>query len=82
MPKTNAELQKAYRSRRDQGDGDRRINMWVSSSSALALARLSRHSGITKRQMLERLVCAADDAILNVLEFDTPELDSYLNLTQ
>ncbi len=82
MAKTAAQRQTHYRARRYDGDGDRRINTWVTSSSYFALVRLARHHGITRRIMLERLLVEADDAILGTLELDTPEWDIYFGVTQ
>jgi hypothetical protein len=41
-------------------NGERRINTWVTTSTALALTRLARHYGVTRRVMLERLVADAE----------------------
>lgn len=62
MAKTNAERQKEYRkSRGVAGDnGERRINMFVSTSAALSLKRLATHHGLTQRAMLEKLIADAD----------------------
>lgn len=51
--------------------------MWVESGTALALARLARHEGVTQRAVLERLVRAADDAVLRGIEPETPAWDMY-----
>ena len=81
MPKTTRERQAAYRSRRHDGDGDRRLNTWLSSQAAFALRRLARHQGLSQRAVLERLVIEADQAILDALEFETPEWAAYLGVT-
>jgi hypothetical protein len=81
MPKTSAERQAAYRSRRNDGDGDHRLNTWISTSAYFALARLARHQGLSRRAVLEQLVIAADQAILDSLEFETPEWEAYLGVT-
>jgi hypothetical protein len=45
MAKTTAERQAAYRERQDRGgvdgNGQRRVSMWLSTEAALALGRLS-----------------------------------------
>ena len=84
MVKTNAERQSSYRKRRGEaGDnGERRINMWVPTGTALALKRLARRNGIPQREMLARLVYAADDAVLKSLEPDSKEWDEYFGITQ
>ena len=82
MAKTAAQRQSEYRARRNDGEGDRRINTWVTSSTDFALDRLAKHHGVTKREMLEQLICNADAAILESLELDTPEWNTYLKVTQ
>jgi hypothetical protein len=82
MAKTAAQRQAAYRARRsfagDDSNGERRLNVWISTSAALALVRLARRYGVTKQDVLERLVIAEDDHILSGIDFDSPELASYL----
>ncbi|MFA7082514.1 MAG: hypothetical protein WC135_07875, partial [Bacteroidales bacterium] len=57
MSKTAAERQAAYRARRPfagaDNNGERRINTWVNTGTYLALERLARRDGVTKREMLE-----------------------------
>ena len=79
MAKTAAERQADYRQRRPTaGDnGERRINMWISTGAALALDRLARRYGVTKREMIERLVCADDNRIVASLELESPDWDVY-----
>jgi hypothetical protein len=82
MAKTVAERQAAYRMRRHEGEGDRRLNMWIRSVANLALERLARRYGVTKREMIERLAVVADDEVLRTLELDTPEWDAYFGVTR
>jgi small-conductance mechanosensitive channel len=82
MAKTAAQRQSEYRARRNDGDGDRRINTWVTSTTDYALDRLAKRHGATRRQILEQLISAADTAILTSLELDTPEWDAYFAVTQ
>jgi hypothetical protein len=81
MALTTAQRQAAYRARRatagESGNGDRRLDMWVSTEADLALARLARRYAVTKRQMLERLITRADDAIVHRLDPDSPQWDAY-----
>jgi len=77
MAKTSRERQAAYRARRNEGEGDRRLNMWISVKSDLALERLARRYGVTKRKMIEQLILFADDEIITQLQLDTPEWDAY-----
>lgn len=70
MALTSAQRQKAYRDRRAfAGDnGERRINTWVSTSTALALQRLAASYGVTSRDMLERLIQEAEQKRVSELE--------------
>ncbi|MDO9226748.1 MAG: hypothetical protein Q8M09_05380 [Pseudomonadota bacterium] len=79
MAKTAAQRQQAYRKSRPVAgeNGERRINTWVSTTTALALARLSRRYGVTNRQMLERLIKDADEQVLATLELDSAEWEEY-----
>lgn len=81
MPQTTAQRQAAYRARRTTGDGDYRLNTWISTASHLALRRLARRYGVTRRALLERLILAADQELVDTLELDTPEWDHYFGVT-
>jgi hypothetical protein len=69
MAQTTAERQARYRRRRpDAGDnGDRRLDLWITTGAALALGRLARHQGVSQRDVLERLILAADKRVLDKL---------------
>jgi hypothetical protein len=69
MAQTAAERQARYRKRRpDAGDnGDRRLDLWVTTGTALALGRLARHHEVPQRDILERLILAADKQVLDGL---------------
>lgn len=86
MAQTTAERQAAYRARRatagNDGNGERRLSMWVSTEADLALARLAQRYAVTKREMLERLVVSADAKILRTLEPDTEKWDAYMTVTR
>ena len=79
MAKTAAQRQQAYRNSRPMAgnNGERRLNTWVSTATALALARLSRRYGVTNRKMLERLIKDADEQAMATLELDSAEWDEY-----
>jgi hypothetical protein len=81
MAKTAAERQKEYRAQRqfagEDGNGERRINTWVSTRASLALDRLASCYGVTKREMLERLVVGAEDKLLESMKSDSPEWAKY-----
>ena len=80
MAKTAAERQKQYRARRQfAGDnGERRVSAYVSTRAALALHRLANSYGVTKRELLDRLLIAEDEKVLNGLNLDSPEGRKYL----
>lgn len=83
MATSTAERQAKYRrSRAYAGDnGERRINTWVSSGTALALGRLAKRNGVTQREMLERLVLGADQQILSALDPESSEWEEYFSVT-
>lgn len=84
MAKTAAQRQAQYRATRykagPRGNGERRLNTWVSTGAHLALERLARRYGVTQREMLERLICAEDDGVLAGMGTDTPEWDAYFGV--
>ena len=84
MAKTAAERQAAYRERRAEAgqNGERRLNTWVSTGSSLALDRLAKRYGVTKREMIERLVLEADQKIVGSLDPDSREWEEYFSVTQ
>jgi hypothetical protein len=75
MTTTSAQRQKAYRARRSEaGDnGERRLQAWVSSATGLALDRLARHAGSTRRAVLEQLILDADTTVGRALSDDAFE---------
>jgi len=83
MAKSAAERQAIYRKNRAYaGDnGERRINTWVTTGISLALGRLARRYGVTNREMLEKLVGEADQAVVSSLDPDLPEWSTYFTVT-
>ncbi len=81
--RTAAERQAAYRKARATAgeNGERRINTWVATGAALALGRLARHHGVTRREMLESLITAADDKITAKLDPRSRKWDVYFDVT-
>jgi uncharacterized protein YhjY with autotransporter beta-barrel domain len=81
MAKTTAERQAAYRERQDSGgvdgNGQRRVSMWLSTEAALALRRLSSRYGVTQRELVANMLLAEDERILATMKIDTTEWDSY-----
>ncbi len=84
MAKTVAERQAAYRKGRAEAgeNGERRLNTWVSTGSSLALDRLAKRYGVTKREMIERLVLEADQKIVGSFDPDSREWGEYFSVTQ
>ena len=84
MAQTTAERQAAYRARRatagNDGNGERRLDMWVTTEADLALARLAHRYSVTKREMLERLVVRADAAVVRRFDPDSAEWDAYFRV--
>lgn len=80
MSKTTAERQADYRAKRPfagtDNNGERRINTWVNTGTALALERLASHYGVTKREMLERILLAEDARVMAGM--DEAEREAYL----
>jgi hypothetical protein len=74
-----AERQAAYRKARPTAgeNGERRISAWVSTGAVLALNRLAWRYDVTKREMLEQLIKAADDEIVATLDPTSPEWVAY-----
>jgi hypothetical protein len=83
MAKTPAERQKEYRASRqfagEDGNGERRVSTWVSTRAALALDRLAASYGVTKREMIERLVINEEEKVLKKIRLDSPEGEAYLS---
>jgi hypothetical protein len=81
MAKTAAQRQAEYRARRPfqgkDGNGERRLQGWITTRAALALDRLARRYGVTKQEMMERLINAEDERIVAELKLDSPEWDAY-----
>ena len=84
MAKTAAQRQAEYRDRRATAgeNGERRINTWVSTSTALALDRLARHHKLSKREVLERMLRAEDEGVSSGLDPDSAKWATYFEVTQ
>jgi len=83
MAKSGAERQAKYRRKRatagPQGDGERRVDLWVSYAAFFALRRLSKHHGIGQGRVLEDLILAADTKMTQGMTDE--DFDKYLNAT-
>lgn len=80
MAKTAAQRQAAYRNKRPEaGDnGDRRLSSWASTAAFLALRRIAKHHGTTRRAMLEQLIIEADNQIEQSLRSNDDEWNRYI----
>src|ERR1700674_4573060 len=81
MAKTAAQRQATYRARRPHaghdGNGERRLSVWIETRAALALARLARRYAVTQRAVIERLVIAEDERILAGIKDDSAQWQAY-----
>lgn len=81
MASTAAQRQAKYRrqaiERSQEEGGEARLVVWLSLSTKIALARLARHHGVSRREVLARLIQAADDAEIEKIEMNTPEWKRY-----
>jgi hypothetical protein len=81
MTKTTAQRQAAYRARRphagNDGNGERRLSVWIDTRASLALARLARRYAVTQRALIEQLVIAEDERILADIELDSMQWRTY-----
>ena len=81
MAKTAAQRQAAYRGRRphagNDGNGERRLSVWIDTGASLALARLARRYAVTQQTLIERLVIAEDERILGGIEPDSAQWRAY-----
>lgn len=84
MVKTAAERQARYRASRPfsgkDGEGQRRINVWLNTGSALALKRIARRYGVTQQALIERLLLAEDERILDKISVDSIEWYEYFGI--
>jgi hypothetical protein len=85
MAKTAAERQRDYRARRPfagpDGNGERRLNVWVATGAAQALKRLAQHHGVSQRETVERLILDADERIVKGLDPDSAAWVEYFVVT-
>lgn len=61
-------------------NGEKRINMKVSRRADLAIDRLARRHQIGRRDVIERLVLAADEGIFVGMDIDSDEWARYFGL--
>ena len=82
MAKTPAERQRELRARRQfrgtDGNGEREIKVWVNTSAALALDRLAASYGVTKRELIERLLLEEQEKVLQEIDANSSEGEKFL----
>jgi len=83
MSKSNAERQAEYRRRHlhDPEGTLERINALVSLQAKRQLERLAAYYGVTKREVLERVLAEAEHAALDALPAGDPGAYYYKRLT-
>lgn len=83
MAKTPAERQRDLRAKRQfrgvDGNGEREIKVWVNTRAALALDRLASSYGVTKRELIERLLMDEQEKVLKEIGTDSPEGEKFLS---
>jgi hypothetical protein len=82
--KTAAERQANYRASRafsgKDGDGQRRVNVWLRTGAALALKRIARRDGVTQQVLIEKLLLAEDERIIAEISVDSAEWNKYFGI--
>ena len=78
-PKSAAErMAESRRRRKNTGDGERRLDLWISVEAFLALDRLAAHlPDIGKKSILEQLINEYDNRLIKGMTDD--QFDAYLN---
>lgn len=67
--------------KRETGNGQRRLDLWVSVEAFLALERLETHlAGVSKRSILERLIVEFQQQTMNGMS--DKQFDTYINRNQ
>lgn len=81
MTLSTRERQAKYRTQRDianDGEGERRLNTWISSRAYFALKRLAAGEGVSQKAIIERLILDADENNFMILRDDDKGFDQYL----
>ena len=60
--------------------GEQRVHIWINAGVYLALERLAKSYGVTKKEMLERLIVDEEERVLHKTNPDSPEGQKYLGL--
>ncbi len=78
MAKTSAQRQAEYKARRIDNLDEKKLGIWLPIGSCFALKRLARRAGITKKDLLTRMLNDADLAVIKQLDIDTDEWNEYM----
>jgi hypothetical protein len=65
---------------RVEGLGQQHVHIWISDGVYLALERLAKCYGITKKDMLEKLIVDEDEKVLHGTNLESAEGQRYLSL--
>lgn len=79
LPLSGAQRQAAYRQRREEGEGDRRLNTWISTQAHFALERMARRTGVTKRGFLEACLIQAENELLKDVPVGSQDWEDYFS---
>lgn len=74
MPLSNAERQARYRETRKTGLAqDQRLNLYISTDACGKLSDLAKGYGVTKREILDRLIAREYQQVVGSMQADSPE---------
>ena len=78
MALTNAERQARYRAARKIGSTeDQRLNLYISKDACGKLGDLAKGYGVTKREILDRLITEEYQQVVGSLVVDSPVWDAF-----
>jgi DNA-directed RNA polymerase specialized sigma subunit len=66
--KDNAKRQTEYRKRHMKEGSDQRLNVILGLDAKLALERMAKHSGVTNKSLLERVLLEAQSRLLEDMD--------------
>ena len=74
--KENAKRQDEYRKRNIKEGTDQRLNVILDQETKLALERMAKHYGVTNKELLNRVLLAAQKKLVASLD-DTQKVEYY-----
>ena len=75
---TNAEIQANYRKKKKSEGTEKRINTWINQTAFFSLERLTKHYGITQKELIENLLNAEEEKVIKATNFNPKKFDQYL----